>query len=138
MEAYLVRLKPSEQHAREIVGIFVAEDMEELYWMVDECAPPPDCECLVLGSGAIYWERFTGHRVPRETEPDWETTPEDWSPLPDQASLTDTWDKALSADGFAADDAWEPITWSNEEGSGDATQMLPRLPPRGRQRRRRI
>lgn len=137
MTAYLVRLKAEhEHHPREIVGFFVAETMRDLYWMVDECAPPPECECIEIGSGGIYWEAFTGRQVPREAEPDWETLPKDWSPLPPGPALTDGWNDMLSASEGPIDEAWGPIEWAEEDEAPAAPSQLPPLPPRGRLRRR--
>ncbi len=126
MPAYLVRLKDGdEEHARELVGIFVAETMEDLYWTVDEAASPCECECLELGPGGIHWERYTEQRVPRNVEPHWDGLPDGWSILPPTPTLTDEWSAAFEAEGVSATAEWKPIVW---EPDGDDVPQ-PSEPP---------
>ena len=51
MAAYLVRIV--ETH--DIVGFFVADQMEDLLMAVDECTDPADCEYVELPPGGIMW-----------------------------------------------------------------------------------
>ncbi len=129
MPAYLVRLKDDdEEHARELVGIFVAQTMGELYWAVDEAASPCECKCLELGPGGIHWEQHTEQRVPRDVEPDWEHLPDSWSTLPAEPTLTDEWDDAFAANGSSMGAAWQPIIWSIDDETAPAPTDPPRPP----------
>lgn len=49
MPAYLVRT--IDEH--DIVGFFVADEMEDLLIAVDECTDPADCEYVELPVGGI-------------------------------------------------------------------------------------
>lgn len=140
MEVYLVRLKAGEPNAREIVGIFAAETMGQLFWMVDECCPPDECECQIIGPGGLYWERFTGQVVPRTEDPDWETLPDDWSELPPAPTLTGEWEDRFRPSN---DEEWEPVLWPEDEDLDnvdleaeltEAAELTP-LPPRAPRRR---
>jgi hypothetical protein len=134
MTAYLVRLTAEQAHPHEIVGIFVAETRDALFWLVDEAASPLECECIKLGNGGIYWDAFTGKRVPEAAPAD--HLLDDWSPLPPDPVLTDRWGELLTGDEGQADRAWEPIKWAEENKVPVAPLRLPPLPPRGRRRGR--
>lgn len=115
MKPYLVRLKSDQKNAREIVGFFVSPSLDHLAAMVDESAPPEDCEYRELGPGGIFWEHYTGSPVPRAEEPDWDTLPEYWSVIPPGATLSQRWDDMFrTADDQLAEDAlWTPLRWDN-------------------------
>jgi hypothetical protein len=51
MPAYLVRT--IDDH--DIVGFFVADEMDDLLIAVDECTEPADCEYVELPVGGILW-----------------------------------------------------------------------------------
>lgn len=51
MPAYLVRTIDT----RDLVGIFVADDEDDLEIAVDECTDVPDCEYVELPAGGIMW-----------------------------------------------------------------------------------
>jgi len=51
MPAYLVRT--IDNH--DIVGFFVAAEIEDLLVTVDECTDPGDCEYVELPAGGILW-----------------------------------------------------------------------------------
>jgi hypothetical protein len=53
MPAYLVRT--ADEH--DLVGFFVADDLDELLELVDECTAPDACEYLELPSGGIFWDK---------------------------------------------------------------------------------
>lgn len=95
MKAYIVRLKEGEPKARELVGFFVAHSLEQLYWLIDECAPPIDCENKELDAGGIYWPRLTGKPVPLPSDFDFEAQADDWSYLPSGAELSDGWEQVF-------------------------------------------
>lgn len=57
MATYLVRLKDTA----ETVGLFSAEDEDELSILIDELTDPSDCEYAEMPSGGITWPR---HGVP--------------------------------------------------------------------------
>jgi len=42
MTTYLVRLTAEQEHPHEIIGIFVAETREALFWLVDQAASPSE------------------------------------------------------------------------------------------------
>jgi hypothetical protein len=50
--AYLVRNIKS----RDLVGIFVADDEDDLEFVMDECTDAPGCEYVELPAGGIMWE----------------------------------------------------------------------------------
>lgn len=52
MRAYLVRLIKT----RDLVGIFVATDRNQLQHFVDECADIDYCEYAPLPAGGVFWE----------------------------------------------------------------------------------
>jgi hypothetical protein len=51
MPAYLVRA--IDEH--DIVGFFVADEMEDLLISIDECLDASDCEYIELPAGGIQW-----------------------------------------------------------------------------------
>ncbi|PSO30525.1 hypothetical protein [Bradyrhizobium sp. MOS002] len=51
MPAYLVRLIKN----RDLVGIFVADDEDELEFVVDECTDAAYCEYVELPDGGVMW-----------------------------------------------------------------------------------
>jgi len=53
MASYIVRFSPSEPRARELVGIFVADTVDQLFELVNETETPLCCEYRQLGSGGI-------------------------------------------------------------------------------------
>lgn len=112
MEAYLVRLKADHERAGEIVGIFTVDSPDDLFWMVDECCSPIECEYRPLGPGGIFWPEFTGVRVPHERTQNGER-PDNWTVLPDGGVPTDNWEAYLS--GFGDDDTgWKPVEWADD------------------------
>jgi hypothetical protein len=55
--------------------------MEQLFWFVDDCCTPLDCEYRLIGPGGIYWPGLTGIEVPRpDISPD--DMGDDWRLLP--------------------------------------------------------
>lgn len=53
MAIYLVRM----QKNKEIVGIFVGANPDDLADLVDECTDPHECEYITLGRGGIHWPK---------------------------------------------------------------------------------
>jgi hypothetical protein len=49
--AYLVRIVESRDY-----GIFVADDEDDLAFVMDECTDAPGCEYVELPNGGIMWE----------------------------------------------------------------------------------
>lgn len=80
MPAYLVRMRIGK-HKHELVGVFVAEDVDSLAHFVDHCTDPHYCECLELPDGGFF---FSGRapKLPTEVEseddvgPQWFVNPE--------------------------------------------------------------
>ncbi|MBH5397150.1 hypothetical protein HZZ13_05000 [Bradyrhizobium sp. CNPSo 4010] len=86
MPAYLVRIIET----RDLVGIFVADDEDDLELVVDECTDVPYCEYVELPPGGVMWER------PAKPVPLDPGDPEDGaSPIEEfpwsGASLTEAW-----------------------------------------------
>lgn len=145
MQAYAVRLHPNQPHAREIVGIFVAPSLSHLFWMVDECCSPIECEYREIGSGGLFWDNYTGQTVPRSDQPDWENLVDDWSPLPPSPTMTDGWDSAFAfpqadqpEDGRDAE--WVPLEWIEEAATVEEPQAAAALQSKSwrKPRRRRL
>lgn len=59
--AYAVRLKADQSNPHDFVGIFIANSMDMLAEMVDECCNVEACECARLPQGGIY---MSGKAVP--------------------------------------------------------------------------
>ena len=51
MGAYVVRLVEN----KDLVGIFIAESVQQLILLIDEAEDPDVCEYASLGSGGVYW-----------------------------------------------------------------------------------
>ncbi len=58
MQAYVIRVSPKADRndAGTLVGIFVANNLAEVWWFADEAGESPgECEYATLGVGGIYW-----------------------------------------------------------------------------------
>ena len=53
MPVYAVRLKSTH----EAVGIFYVARIGDLFWAVDECTDPFQCERIELPHGSLFWSR---------------------------------------------------------------------------------
>ncbi len=138
MKAYVVRLKEGEQNARELVGFFVTESIEQLYWLVDECAPPIDCEYREIDAGGVYWSRYTGHSIPLPPDFDFEAAPPDWSYLPAGAELSSAWEEAFhDRDDDENAEPWCPLEWEppEDEDGGEVIERPARAVGAWRRRR---
>ena len=60
MSAYLVRVNKT----KEFVGIYACDDEAGLFWLVDECCDPYQCEYTELGFGGIFFPDECGRFVP--------------------------------------------------------------------------
>ena len=86
MTGYLVRLTKN----RDLVGVFVADDLDELIDSVDECTDVSACEYIEMPPGGIMW---TSPAVPvplSRGEPDDEKSPLQEVPW-SAAQLSETW-----------------------------------------------
>lgn len=54
MSGYLVRLTDT----KDLVGIFWADRLSDLFWLVDECTDPYGCEYTRVKPGGIYWGTY--------------------------------------------------------------------------------
>jgi hypothetical protein len=100
MPTYLVRL--IDNH--DLVGVFVANDLEQLALIVDECTDPGACEFQRMKPGGLMWTS-RAIPVPIELGEDYDDTEPD--PVPwDAASLTESWWDSFY--GFAKG-KWRPI-----------------------------
>jgi hypothetical protein len=85
MPTYLVRLIDN----LDLVGIFVARNVDVLAIAVDECTDPWDCEYIVLGVGGIMW---TSPAIPIPIELPEELDGSETDPMPwGAATMTDSW-----------------------------------------------
>lgn len=62
---YVVRLAKEPGEPAELVGLFVARDSNELYWLIDEVTDPSDCEYARAPNGfGITWaDKGSGREV---------------------------------------------------------------------------
>ena len=51
MTLYIVRVREND----ELVGVYSASSLKELFWLVDECASPNGCDYAKLPNGGFYW-----------------------------------------------------------------------------------
>lgn len=99
MTAYLVRLADDHQ----VVGIFVAEDMGELAYLVDQACDPRTTEYLELPSGGAYVGAPTAAQWPLRMVSEDSAHPEDENPLRG-AALDDAWH------GASIEGEWLPLS----------------------------
>ena len=106
MASYIVRFGPSEPRARELVGIFVADTVDQLFELVNETETPMCCEYRQLGSGGIYWDSSTGQTVPQHDRSD---EANGWFTLPSEPMLSTSWEAAMSVIDPPQASAWRAI-----------------------------
>lgn len=93
MKAYLVRLRDrAELRSHELVGVFVARDLDDLFWLIDQCVDPYACEYRRLSEGGFY---MGGEAAVVPACPDDEDEPVDWLA---GASLCGQWWSAFNVD----------------------------------------
>lgn len=90
MTAYLVRMAADFQ----VVGIFTADDIEQLAYLVDQACPPSETEYLELPPGGFYVGSQTTAQWPPRLLDDAEFHPEDANPLRGGA-LDEAWFAAV-------------------------------------------
>jgi hypothetical protein len=101
-----VRFGPSEPRARELVGIFVADTIDQLFELVNETEIPLCCEYRQLGNGGIYWDSATGQTVPQHARSD---EVNGWFVLPPEPVLSTSWEAAMSVGDHPLAPAWRVI-----------------------------
>ena len=106
MASYIVRFGPSEPRARELVGIFVADTVEQLFELVNETETPLCCEYRQLGNGGIYWDTATGQAAPQHDRSD---EASGWFVLPPEPVLSISWETAMFVDDQPHAPAWRAI-----------------------------
>jgi hypothetical protein len=100
MPAYLVRLIDT----RDIVGVFVADEMRDLLITVEECTNPDACEYVELPTGGIMW---TSPAIAVPLSPGSDDPPADAEQLPwASAELSEAWWSVVY--GYS-DDNWTPF-----------------------------
>lgn len=88
----IVRLK--ENH--ELVGIFAVNTIDDLFWLVDECTSPYDCEYTPLSNpGGIIWPTQGARKVEVIGEDDEGDDAPDTSNADAQFAFTDSWDEPV-------------------------------------------
>ena len=101
MPAYLVRT--ADEH--DLVGFFVADDLDELLELVDECTAPDACEYLELPSGGIFWDK-PGVAVPIAIDENDQPKAEiPWS----KADMSWHWTEAVDSVGDDEVEEWMPL-----------------------------
>jgi hypothetical protein len=106
MASYIVRFGPSEPRARELVGIFVADTVDQLFELVNETETPLCCEYRQLGSGGIYWESGTKQTAPQHDRSD---EANGWFTLPNEPVLSTSWEAAISVGDHPLAPVWRAI-----------------------------
>ncbi len=106
MASYIVRFGPIEPRARELVGIFVADTVDQLFELVNETETPLCCEYRQLGNGGIYWDSSTGQIVPQHGRSDEASS---WFVLPPEPVLSTSWEAAMSVCDQPHAFAWRAI-----------------------------
>jgi hypothetical protein len=94
----LVRLKDN----KEIVGFFVYSDLYELFWLIDECTDPYQCEYKKISSGGFMWPKPNAQvLMDFDSEIEDEDDAGNWEHDFDGADVTGAlFDKAFSNDGW--------------------------------------
>lgn len=121
--AFAVRMSDDHQ----VVGIFVAEDLEQLAELVDQCCDPASTDYLKLGIGGVYVSARTAAQWPARMEKngageDVDVVLDDADPLKG-AGLDDFWWRDVD------DGEWLPLIWKRS--------LAKAAPPRRRPPRRR-
>lgn len=93
MPCYLVRMIDNQ----EAVGVFVADDFDELIYVVDEVTDPSLCEYAEINNGGIMWPKGGARAVP-VTGVDWEADVPPILELIGKTELTERWAIALIDD----------------------------------------
>jgi len=106
MASYIVRFGASEPRARELVGIFVADTVDQLFELVNETETPQCCEYRQLGNGGIYWDTATLQTAPQQDSSD---EASGWFALPPEPVLSTSWEAAMSAGDQPQAPAWRAI-----------------------------
>ena len=106
MASYIVRFGPSEPRARELVGIFVADTVDQLFELVNETETPMCCEYRQLGNGGIYWDSATGGIVPQHDRSD---EASGWFVLLPEPVLSTSWEAAMSVGDSPLAKGWRSI-----------------------------
>ena len=100
MSTYGVRL--SEGH--QAVGIFWAESLYELFWAIDECWDPQECEIKKLKAGGIMWKGKTDIQFEVETDIQFSDEGDDVPVSFDGASYSEQTSMDLHSS-----DGWRPV-----------------------------
>lgn len=103
MHAYVVRLKAD----RELVGVFVVDEPEDLHLLIDECCDAGACEYLTLPPGGLY-HSADAPDVPTIYDPDQEATGEKMPDWFAGATMTDHWNEVFTTDGGESGD-WRDV-----------------------------
>lgn len=102
MPAYIVRHGARSDKPGNLLGFFVADNEEDLYYLVEAEIEPDFCEYLEMPSGGITWGREAHFPVPYPNGTDLEMT----TGLPAGACLTESWIHALVDENAGA---WLPL-----------------------------
>lgn len=68
MATALVRMIEDKQ----IVGMFVYKEPEDLFWLIDQAGNPYDCEFINLKYGGLIWESESGPIISDEMQKAWD------------------------------------------------------------------
>ena len=96
MSAYIVKLKRSKDHklgdGDEMVGFFVATDLVELFWTIDELTSPFSCEFKTVRNGGVLWPGSAKMFGYDEADGDFE----EWEPFNEPSNLSERLDMAFN------------------------------------------
>jgi hypothetical protein len=90
MATFIVRVRDS----REAIGVFAADDLDELCYLVDEVTDAPDCEYAEIENGGVIWPRKAG---PLPVSAAWEKGQPPILQLIGTPEVTEAWFSALTA-----------------------------------------
>jgi hypothetical protein len=74
VQTYLVRLKKN----KELVGLFVSPNLDDLWELVDECCSPLECEYVALRAGGVYLSNAGAPKVPTALDAEGSDPGPDW------------------------------------------------------------
>lgn len=86
MPSYIVRVRDSH----EAIGIYSADDEDELRYFVDEITDIADCEFAQIRNGGVTWPAGGARKLPL-TEVDWDRPQEPPLTIVGRPELNETW-----------------------------------------------
>ena len=103
MNVYLVRLIEEQ----EIVGVFAAKNINNLYDLVDECVSPYECEYAKLPEGGLCWLAPRSPKVSSKKQFNEDADETNWFGKPYNVTLNETWTYEFECGDKMI---WSPLT----------------------------